>query len=602
LLQKTRRDTRGGAFLQKSVNSSHLRTAFHLAAHELRTTECPAAKEESMRTPSRWRVAAACAAILLASCGGGSDAGSGEGLSPQSASLIGRAGDVLASATQSLGDMLRRSRKPPPGEPVVSEAAAVRFLEQATFGPTPVDIAHVRSIGFDAWLDEQFATKPTYLPGASSRTSIDKVQADFFRIALSAPDQLRQRVAFALGQVMVVSEAKLDDRTAVVNYHHMLVADAFTTYRKLLEDVTLSPAMGTYLDMANNVKADPEEGTTPNENYAREVLQLFSIGLVKLNPDGTPMLDGGGNPIPSYSQDTIEGFAHVFTGWTYPARRSSGSDLNDTNYSGPMVPRDAYHETGTKLLLDGVTVSMATAPELEFALNDIAAHPNVGPFIGTRLIQALVKSNPSPAYVQRVAAAFADNGHGVRGDMKAVVRAVLLDGEARAGDTQPAADADGKLREPVLYMTRLLRAYSAKSNGAGLQWYSASMRQDVFDSPSVFNFYPPSYKPQGSTLLGPEFKLVNAPSLASRLNFAYDFTNGGLPGKVQFNFGPLLAVAADDNALIGNLDATLLHGTMPASLKSAIAGALPAAEGDKTQRAMLALYIVAASPAFNIQK
>jgi uncharacterized protein (DUF1800 family) len=554
-------------------------------------------------SPSRWRFAAACAAFLLASCGGGGDAAAPDAaLAPQSASLVTRAGDLLASATQSLGDLLRRSRKPPPGPPQVSEAAAIRFLEQATFGPTPTDIAHLQSIGFDAWLDEQFALRPTYLPAASNRTSIDKVQADFFRIALSAPDQLRQRVAFALGQVMVVSEAKLDDRTAVVNYHHMLLADAFSTYRKLLEDVTLSPAMGTYLDMANNVKSDPEEGTTPNENYAREVLQLFSIGLVKLNADGTPVLDGGGNPIPSYSQDTIEGFAHVFTGWTYPAKRGSGSGLNDTNYSGPMVPRDAYHETGTKLLLDGVTVSMATAPELRFALDNIAAHPNVGPFIGTRLIQALVKSNPSPAYVQRVAAAFANNGQGVRGDMKAVLRAVLLDAEARAGDTLPAADADGKLREPVLYMTRLLRAYSAKTSGAGLQWYSAAMRQDVFDSPSVFNFYPPSYKPQGYTLFGPEFKLVNAPSLASRLNFAYDFTNNGLPGKVQVNFGPLLAAAADDNSLIANLDATLLHGTMPASLKSAIAGALPAAEGDKQQRAMLALYIVAASPAFNIQK
>jgi uncharacterized protein (DUF1800 family) len=417
---------------------------------------------------------------------------------------------------------------------------------------------------------------------------------------------LRQRVAFALWQVMVVSDRKIDNRAGLVNYQGVLLNDAFATYRKLIEDVSLSPAMGTYLDMANNVKADPDAGTNPNENYAREVLQLFSVGLYKLNTDGTPLLDGGGRPAATYSQETVEGFAHVFTGWTYPGGkrlRSGGGSLNPPSYTGPMVARDAYHQDGTKLLLDGVTIAAGgTAAELHAAMDDIAQHPNVGPFFGTRLIQALVKSNPSPAYVQRVAAAFANNGSGARGDMKAVIRAVLLDPEARAGDAQPAAATEGKLREPVLYMTRLLRAFPAKYSGQGLPYYSQSMKQDVYAAPSVFNFYPPSYKPQGYSLLGPEFKILDSPALASRLNFAWDFTSGALPGKTQPVFTGLVTAAADNTTLIAALDRNLLHGTMPDGLKSNIATALTASGGDARERAMLALYLVAASPAFNIQK
>ncbi|MEJ6024274.1 DUF1800 domain-containing protein [Ramlibacter sp. PS4R-6] len=527
---------------------------------------------------ARWiHMAAAAGAAFLAGCGGGDAVMTLAGQQQQSA--------LVAAAP-------------------VSNAAAVRFLEQATFGPTPGEVAHVQSVGFDAWLNEQFAMKPTQFPNASDRTSLEAVQASFFNIAVNAPDQLRQRVAFALGQVMVVSDQKLDNRAAIASYQRVLVTGAFGNYRQLLKDVTLSPAMGTYLDMANNVKEDPEAGTAPNENYAREVLQLFSVGLVKLNSDGTPVLDTGGKPIATYSQETVEGFAHVFTGWTYPSkRRSKFPTLNGPLYTGPLQLVESYHQGGTKQLLDGATVSQGAAAEMEVALDNIAGHPNVGPFIGTRLIQALVKSNPSPAYVQRVAAAFANNGSGQRGDMKAVIRAVLLDAEARAGDTQAAAASDGKLREPVLYMTRLMRAFATRTSGVGLPYYAQSMRQDVFDAPSVFNFYPPSYKPQGYTLYGPEFKLLNSPSVASRLNFAWDFANGGLPNKTLPNFTPLVAAAtAGDAALVAQLDATLMHGTMPDGMKSTLATALVSSGAAPRERAMLALYLVAASPAFNIQR
>lgn len=524
---------------------------------------------------TRWYLTAALAAAAsLVACGGGDQ------MDTASPMRLTQSADIAAAAGPA------------------TEAAAIRFLEQATFGPTPADVAHLQSIGYDAWLNEQFAMRPTALGKANS---FEAVQAGFFRNALTARDQLRQRVAFALGQVMVVSNQKLDNTLAIANYHNLLLNDAFANYRQLLKDVTLSPTMGTYLDMANNVKSDPETGTAPNENYAREVLQLFSVGLYKLNPDGSTIVDGSGNPVATYSQETVEGFAHVFTGWTYPGGKRGATGLNGPAYTGAMVFRAGYHETGTKELLDGATVSADGVSELESAMDSIANHPNVGPFVGTRLIQALVKSNPSPPYVQRVAAAFANNGSGVRGDMRAVIRAVLLDTEARTGDTQAAGASDGKLREPVLYMTRLLRAFPMKSTGAGLPRYAEEMRQDVFASPSVFNFYPPSYKPQGYTIYGPEFKILNSPSLAGRLNFAYDFANGGLPGKAQPDLRTLAAAASDD-ALISLLDAKLLHGTMPASLRTSITNALVASNGDAGDRARLALYLVAASPAFNIQR
>ncbi|MDP9107529.1 MAG: DUF1800 family protein, partial [Pseudomonadota bacterium] len=222
-------------------------------------------------------------------------------------------------------------------------------------------------------------------------------------------------------------------------------------------------------------------------------------------------------------------------------------------------------------------------------------------FLGTRLIQALVKSNPSPAYVQRVASVFADNGQGTRGDLKAVVRAILLDPEARAGDVSGSASSDGKLREPVLFMTRLMRAFSAKTDGSALTSYAQQMRQDVFNAPSVFNFYPPSYKPQGTNVFGPEFKIANTPTLSARLNFVYDLTSQNLSGST-LDFSTITAAAADNAKLIALLDAQLLHGTAPDSLKQAVSSALPAAGSDNQQRAMLALYLFAASPAFNLQR
>lgn len=496
---------------------------------------------------------------------------------------------------------------PPPVQPLptITDAAATRFLEAATFGPTNADIAHLKEIGYDAWFDEQFALPQTDYPAINDTDSLDTVQAAFFRNALTARDQLRQRLAFAMGQIFVVSSQKTDSRTGIIAYQKMLLTDALGNYRTLLKDVTLSPAMGNYLDMANNAKADVAAGTSPNENYAREVLQLFSIGVARLNADGTAILDANRKPVPAYSQDNIEGFARAFTGWTYPTKPSAiPQPFNNDYFVGIMELREDTHEPGTKLLLNGTLLPAAqgAARDLDAAIDNIVADPNVGPFIGTRLIQALVKSNPSPAYVQRVAGTFANNGKGARGDLKATVRAVLMDPEARLGDTLAATGTDGKLREPVLFMTRLLRAFGTVSDGRNLPGYAQQMRQDVFNAPSVFNFYPPSYKPKGLAIVGPEFKIANSPTLSGRLNFLYDFTSQNLPAGTVPDFAEMIAAAADNARLIPYLDARLMHGTLPAAVSAAVVKALPAAGSDNRQRAMLALYLVAASPAFNVQR
>ncbi|GAC1423271.1 MAG: DUF1800 domain-containing protein [Burkholderiaceae bacterium] len=487
----------------------------------------------------------------------------------------------------------------------ITTAAATRFLEQATFGPTPAEILHLQDIGYDAWFSEQFSSAVTPYPPFAANSTLDAVQAVFFKNALTAKDQLRQRASFALSQIFVVSDQKIDSRSGVANYQNLLLNDTFGSYRQLLRDVTLSPAMGAYLDMANNTKADPSIGTTPNENYGREVLQLFSVGLVKLNPDGTPMLGTGAKPVATYTQDIVEGYSRAFTGWTYPLRPGAATQLyNDIYFTGAMESRDASHEPGAKRLLNDVQIpaGQTAVTDLDAAINTIAQHPNVGPFIGYRLIQALVKSNPSPSYVARVTKAFDGAGPNQRGDLKSVLTAVLMDSEARAGDTQALGRDDGKVREPVLYMTRLLRAFNVSTDGTGLPAYAQSMRQDVFNAPSVFNFYPPSHRLRGSALVAPELKIVNTSTVAARFGFAGDLTANALPAGTKADFSELYAIAQDAPALVDALDQRLMHGTMTPATRASIVRAVGATGSDAQARAMLALYLAAVSPAFTIQR
>jgi uncharacterized protein (DUF1800 family) len=508
----------------------------------------------------------------------------------------------------------------------------VRFLEQCTFGPTEALTEEVAREGTAAFLDRQFALPASslgvYSPvlqgpavvcpaGAPTQCYRDNFTAflpavQFFRNALVGEDQVRQRVAFALGQILVVSGDDVNTAYGIADFQQMLLADALGNFRQILEDVTLSPAMGRYLNMVNNDKPNAAAGTNPNENYARELLQLFSIGLVRLDPDGMVVTDAGGEPVPTYDQSVVMGFAHVFTGWTYPTIPGLVQRThNPAYYRGPMEAVATNHDTAAKTLLDGVTLpaGQGAAQDLGDALDLLFQHPNVGPFIGKQLIQFLVTSNPTPAYVARVSAAFADNGAGVRGDMKAVVRAILLDPEARgAAKTDPSY---GKLREPALLALGLARVLGVQSDGVFLRNASVGMEEDVFQAPSVFNFYPPNYPLAGTALLAPPSALLDSTSVLVRSNFVYsllfktaapDTTVPGATGT-SAPFTDLLAVGADTGRLADRLDAVLLHRTMSSGVRQAVVDAVNAVQAsDPVGRIRAAAYVVGTSAQYQVEQ
>ena len=349
-----------------------------------------------------------------------------------------------------------------------SVTSAARLLDQASFGPTLSDIQNVENIGIDAYITNQFNT--AYTPLANITSPLPAVclaantptvceESEWWQTALNGKDQLRQRVAFALSEIFVISSNSVN-ATTITYYHNMLAQDAFTNFSTIMHDVSVSPGMGAYLNMLDSAKAPT--GQIANENYARELMQLFTIGLYELNADGSQQLDGSGNPIPTYTQAQVQAFAKAYTGWTY-ATASGGVPTsypnNTPNYFAPMVAVESEHDTTAKTLLNGTTLpsGQTAAEDLAGALSNIFNHSNVGPFVCRQLIQHLVTSNPSPAYVSRISAVFADNGSGVRGDMQAVIRAILEDSEARAGDTDPTFDG-GHLREPILWITNFFRA------------------------------------------------------------------------------------------------------------------------------------------------
>jgi len=484
----------------------------------------------------------------------------------------------------------------------VTASAAGRLLEQSTFGPTPALIQHVQQVGLQGFLTEQFnATASTYpTPGANDDISL--VKKRFFTNALKGTDQLRQRTAWALAQVFVVSNQKIGDPTAFTEWMKMLQKDAFGNFATLLTDVTLSPTMGRYLDMVNNDK--PNSGSEPNENYAREILQLFSIGLAQLNPDGTPQVDGNGIPVPTYTQDTIIGFAHVFTGWTYPTKSGATARFgNPEYYVGPMIPFDNHHDTGTKLLLNGATLGSGGTSQVDLtaALQNIFLHPNVGPFISKQLIQHLVTSNPSPEYVARITGAFNDNGSGVRGDLKAVINAILMDPEARRGDdVAQVQPSDGKLKEPVLFMTNLLRTMNATSDGANLDSYASDMKEEPFESPTVFNFYPPDNGIPGTTLLGPEFRIFNSTTAISRVNFVNDLVYGSISSTTTTDISTYLGLAPNPGALVDSLANVMLHGQISDNARSTIVTTITGIT-DNTRRTKSAIYLIGSSSQFQVQ-
>jgi uncharacterized protein (DUF1800 family) len=546
----------------------------------------------------------------------------------------------------------------------VSYNEASRFLQQTTFGATDGDIHAVALTGFQPWLDAQFAAQQTtmepgveqslvlYNPACASgdlkcnaalfmqnNDGPDFVSNAFWQNSLSANDQLRQRVQYALSEIFVISgnNAQLGGSPrGIANYYDMLGADAFGNFRKLLEDVTLNPMMGEFLSALGNDKGNAT--TDPDENYAREVMQLFTIGLYQLNNDGSRKLDGSGNPIPTYSNNDVMGLAKVFTGfsWQIPNDTSGAGWSNCCAYVGtgfgedllPMTSYPSHHSTAEKDFL-GVTIGASTnsdpTGDLKIALDTLFNHPNLPPFFCKQLIEHLVTSNPSPAYVNRVANVFKDNGSGVRGDMKAVITAILLDPEARDTATATSNVQYGKVREALIRYTEWARAFSAQSRNGGY-WIGSSedmiygLGQMALRSPTVFNWFAPNYVPPATSieaagLVGPEFQMTNVTSVVGYLNYMQtsigaDAKNGP---EIFSSYGPELGLANSPTDLVDRMNLLLMAGQMNSTLQSEIVNAVSAisipTNGDQNAinaalaaRVETAAYLTLASPDFTAQQ
>jgi uncharacterized protein (DUF1800 family) len=433
--------------------------------------------------------------------------------------------------------------------------------------------------------------------------------------AIAGPDQLRQRVAFALSEILVVSNTtgNLGEQPgALPTYYDVLVRGAFGNFRQLLEDITLNPAMGRYLDMLRNDKANAARTRIPNENFARELMQLFSIGLYRLNLDGSMTLDAAGFPIETYGQEAILGTAAVCTGWTFFQANTPYVFNPPANWRSPMVNVPTRHSTDAKTILDGVMLpaNQSAAEDLKTTLDTVFNHPNVGPFICRQLIQRLVTSNPSPGYLYRVASVFNNNGQGVRGDLQAVVRAILMDYDARgsAKTTQGA----GHVREPVIRLTNLLRAFGATSPDGrfSIRGANANLGQEAMHSPTVFNFFSPDYSAPGAIaeagLKSPELEITNETTVVTVANYLRTGINGGLgpsTARVTLNLSNEIAMAANPPQLVDHLNTLLMASNMSPAMRSVLINAVTQIPvTNPTERVRTAIYLLINSPEFAVDK
>jgi len=523
-----------------------------------------------------------------------------------------------------------------PAPPTVAELnGASRLAAQATFGMSYADIESIARQGKEEWLDSQFNV-PMSDHGSVVADLVRRRDAGEFaqyeediefliyfrRLAwwhqtVTAQDALRQRVAFALSEIFVVSDnvdSLIVFPTALSNYYDTLLANAFGNYRDLLRDVTLHPAMGIYLSHVNNRRSDPANNTFPDENYAREVMQLFSIGLFELNIDGSEQLDNNADPIPTYSNVEIREFAKIFTGLSYGGPNSYFGNTFP-QFLVPMAMFDAAHEPGSKNLLNGTVVpaGQTGSQDIDAAIDNLFNHPNVGPFIGKQLIQRLVTSNPSPAYIERVARAFNGDSSGVRGDMQAVVRAVLLDPEAAAATTTMAEF--GKLREPVVRYASILRQFGANSSDgfiANTGYFLQELgKQHPLSAPSVFNFFLPAHSPAGEIaaagLVAPEFQITTSNSIVGISNLIdfvilADFVTDSPPpfSVVSLNYDEYTEIAADVNALLDRLDIVLTSGTLDAATRQAVETVIADLD-DTNLRVRIAIYMILLSSDYAVR-
>ena len=590
---------------------------------------------------------AAAVLVFIAACGGG---GGG-------------------SATDPAGGGSDPTTPPAVAKSKPTALEASRFLRQATMGTTDAEITRLTGMTYQEWLDAEFA-KPQVL----HRLYINQAAADLSSVgqqlsntnfwdswwsqALSGEDQLRQRVTFALSEIMVISfaDATLRNQTrGVASYYDMLGKNAFGNFRDLLEDVTYHPMMGVYLSHLKNTKEDAATGKVPDLNFAREITQLFSSGQYKLNLDGTPVMGADGRPAPAYNSADLYGVSQVMTGLSWYAgplpadrtsRRFSGLDPNLERDWRPMqaydeyTPNTSYHSTNEKKFW-ATTIPASTKPDtpgdIKIALDTLFNNPNVGPFISQQMIQRLVTSNPSPAYVARVAAKFNDNGSGVRGDMKALWTAILTDPEARTVSTSPTG---GKLSEPLLRLSAMLRAFGATSvsgrwTGIGLtDDPSTSLGQTAMYAPTVFNFFRPGYQPVSTTLMQqnvvvPELQIVTDVSVAGYQNYIRGWATPNTTRDIQTNFDAEIKLADTPAALVDRMDRLLFAGTLPTTLRAQLEGAVAsvpipgpqypsgtptnaiptttptnqaAMDAARMNRVSLAVFMSMASPDFLVQK
>lgn len=525
------------------------------------------------------------------------------------------------------GDAL--STIPPSGSSqspvVISDADASRFLAQGSMGATTTDIASVKALGFQGWLNAQFELPVTQSRWDALRTggfddplnrnTENGFDATVWRKMLGSPDSLRQRITLALSEIMV---AAIDGLVgggwkafAAAAYFDLLEANAFGNYRTLLGQLSTSAPMGMYLTFRGNVKFNPATGALPDENYAREIMQLFSIGLVQLNLDGTPKLVNG-VAVDTYALDDITGLARIFTGWDFDL---AGKDTSTPDFlQWPMIQIASRHETGASTFL-GATVpaGLNGADSLKVALDIIFGHPNVAPFVSRQLIQKLVTSNPSPAYVSRVATVFKNDGAGVAGNLKAVISAILLDSEARKADT--TSTSAGKMREPILRLANWARAFSASSPSDAWKIGNTSdpasrLGQSPGRSPTVFNFFRPGYSPPNSAvsaagLVAPEFQLTNESTVVGYVNFMQRAVSAGID-DVKPNYTPLLPIADTAQALLDQVNLLLAAGQVSAATLGQIVTAVDAmpkgTDASRLNRIFAAITLVLAAPEYLVLK
>lgn len=524
---------------------------------------------------------------------------------------------------------------PPSPEKTIAEkqVEAARLLSQATFGVRMQDIDALVNLGPDKWLEQQLGMPASYhlpyfenLQNQIPRDEMwraHRVEA-WWQHSIFAEDQLRQRVAFALSELMVVSEKSnlFDDFEGLLGYYDILVKHAFGNYRDLLEEVTLSPIMGMYLSMLGNEKADIARNIRPDENYARELMQLFSIGLVELNLDGSPKLDAQNQTIATYDQEIIENFAKVFTGWHFNGTSEETWHRWWQNYNTqlPMTAVESYHDRSEKHLLNGLVLpaEQSAYADLSAALDNIFAHQNLAPFVARHLIQRLVSSNPSRDYVQRVAQVFNDNGQGIRGDLAAVVKAVLSDQEALSGH-QTMPERFGKMREPIIKATHLWRAFNASSPNGRIElgWPDYFFNQAPLASPSVFNFFLPDHTTPGALaeqdLVVPELQIMTETFVVRTTNFlAYYALWGHSQHDREFSEHDIIvdysaeaALIDSPDELIQRLNLLLLSGSMSESYKAILLEAIEEAQQSQVpahEQIANLVFLIMSSPQYAVQQ